>query len=117
MKPVLTITGWLATLGTSAYARCFVDNDIGLSVLPHLIDLDLKEFGLSLGHRRKMLTAIAELAGGAAAPQPAAAPEQTPRNDAERFQLTRMFADFVGPTRGRSGDITDITVTVHSIAP
>ena len=49
------IADWLETLGLSEYAQCFAENDIDTSVLRHLTDQDLKELGVSLGHRRKML--------------------------------------------------------------
>ena len=52
-----TITEWLASLGLSEYAKRFTENDIDVSVLRHLTDQDLKELGVSLGHRRKMLAA------------------------------------------------------------
>ena len=94
-----TITEWLASLGLSEYAQRFAENDIDVTVLRHLTDQDLKEIGVSLGHRRKILASIAELAG--AAPnrsQPAAPPEPKPRDDAERRQLTVMFSDLVGST-------------------
>ena len=52
-------------LGMSEYAERFAENDIDISVLRDLTDQDLKELGVSLGHRRKMLRAIAELAGAA----------------------------------------------------
>jgi hypothetical protein len=52
----------------SEYAECFAENDVDLSVLPHLTDHDLKELGVSLGHRRKMLAAIAERTGAVEAP-------------------------------------------------
>ena len=75
------------------------ENDVDVSVLRHLTDQDLKELGVSLGHRRKMLAAIAELAGVApVTPQPAAPPEPKARDDAERRQLTVMFTDLVGST-------------------
>ena len=50
-----TITEWLASLGLSEYAQRFGENDIDVSVLRHLTDQDLKEIGVSLGHRRKIL--------------------------------------------------------------
>jgi hypothetical protein len=59
------IADWLEKLGLSEYTQRFVENDIDVSVLPHLTDQDLKELGVSLGHRRKMLSAIAEPAGRA----------------------------------------------------
>ena len=57
------IADWLKTLGMSEYAVRFTENDIDTSVLRDLTDQDLKELGVSLGHRRKMLRAIAELSG------------------------------------------------------
>ena len=64
------IADWLEKLGMSEYAQRFTENDIDTSVLPHLTDQDLKELGISLGHRRKMLAAIDELAGAAGNPNP-----------------------------------------------
>ena len=57
------VADWLGKLGLGQYAQRFAENDIDLSVLPHLTDADLEKIGVSLGHRRKMLVAIAELAG------------------------------------------------------
>jgi hypothetical protein len=94
---VATITEWLASLGLSEYAQRFAENDIDVTVLRHLTDQDLKEIGVSLGHRRKILTSIAEVAGAAPTrSQPAVPPEPKPRDDAERRQLTVMFTDLVG---------------------
>ena len=74
------IADWLEKLGMSEYAQRFTENDIDTSVLPHLSDQDLKELGISLGHRRKMLAAIGELAGAApATPKPVAAMETKPK--------------------------------------
>jgi len=56
------ITDWLEALGMSEYAARFAESDIDTSVLRDLTDQDLKDLGVSLGHRRKMLRAIAELA-------------------------------------------------------
>jgi class 3 adenylate cyclase/predicted ATPase len=95
---VATITEWLASLGLSEYAQRFAENDIDVTVLRHLTDQDLKEIGVSLGHRRKILASIAELAGAPTRSQPAAPPEPKPRDDAERRQLTVMFTDLVGST-------------------
>ena len=57
------ISDWLKKLGMSEYAERFAENDIDTAVLRHLSDQDLKELGVSLGHRRKMLAAIAEHTG------------------------------------------------------
>src|SRR6516225_4989072 len=53
------IADWLHKLGLSEYAQRFVENDIDVSVLPHLTEQDLKDLGVSLGHRRKILAAVA----------------------------------------------------------
>jgi SAM domain (Sterile alpha motif) len=45
------VAEWLENLGMSEYAECFAENDVVFSVLPHLTDHDLKELGVSLGHR------------------------------------------------------------------
>ena len=70
------IADWLEKLGMSEYAQRFAENGIDVSVLRHLTDQDLKDIGVLLGHRRKMLAAIGELSGAApATPEPAAGVE------------------------------------------
>jgi class 3 adenylate cyclase len=92
------IADWLKKLGMSEYSWRFAESDIDTSVLRHLTDQDLKELGVSLGHRRKMLAAIAELASAVpASPQPALT-EPKPQDTAERRQVTVMFLDLVGST-------------------
>ena len=66
------IADWLEKLGLSEYAQRFAENDIDFTILGELTDQDLKDIGVLLGHRRKMLAAISELAG--------AAPVSRPRN-------------------------------------
>jgi class 3 adenylate cyclase len=97
---VATITEWLASLGMSEYAQRFADNRIDdVSILRDLSDQDLKDIGVPLGHRRKMLRAIAEMVGAAPTQMRSApGPEPKPRDDAERRQLTVMFCDLVGST-------------------
>jgi hypothetical protein len=96
---VATITEWLASLGMSEYAQRFGQNDIDVSVLHHLTDQDLRELGVSLGHRRKMLAAIAELPHAAPVTrQPVTAIPPWSPPDAERRQITVMFSDLVGST-------------------
>jgi class 3 adenylate cyclase/predicted ATPase len=80
------------------YAERFAENDIDINVLPDLTDQHLKDLGVSLGHRLKMLRAIRELARAApATPQSPAVTEPVARG-AERRQLTVMFCDLVGST-------------------
>jgi class 3 adenylate cyclase len=94
-----TIAEWLASVGMSEHARRFAENDIDTDVLPELTDRDLEQLGISLGHRRKILRAIRELGGTAAAAlQTTAVPEQKPQDSAERRQVTVMFCDLVGST-------------------
>jgi class 3 adenylate cyclase/predicted ATPase len=87
---------WLKKLGLSEYAERFAENGIDFSVLCDLTDQDLKELGVLLGHRRKLLRAIGELAIAAPpAPQPVS---NEPQDVAERRQVTVMFSDLVGST-------------------
>jgi hypothetical protein len=55
------IAAWLQGLGLSRYAETFRDSDIDADVLPDLAETDLEKLGVSLGHRKKLLRAIAEL--------------------------------------------------------
>jgi class 3 adenylate cyclase/predicted ATPase len=92
------ISDWLEKLGMAEYAQRFAESDIDTSVLRDLTDQDLKELGVSLGNRRRMLRAIAELEGAAAASPPSASTELKAQETAERRQVTVMFADLVGST-------------------
>ena len=92
------IAEWLVKIGLERYAPAFADNDIDVSVLPHLTDADLEKIGVSLGHRRKMLVAIAELSNSAQAPQQSTLTRSKPEDAAERRQVTVMFSDLVGST-------------------
>ena len=93
-----SIVHWLHALGFEQYAQRFAENEIDVSVLPHLTDQDLKDIGIPLGHRRKILAAISESAAQAAfEPSAASMPSKT-SNAAERRQLTIMFVDLVGST-------------------
>src|ERR1700731_82242 len=91
------IAEWLASIGLGEYAQRFGENAIDLSVVRDLTEQDLKDLGVLLGHRRKMLRAIAELKGDV--PQTSQAGNKpAPRDGAERRQLTVMFCDLVGST-------------------
>ena len=77
------IADWLEKLGMSEYAQRFVENDVDTTVLRHLTDQDLKDLGVSLGHRRKMLAAIAELPGAIQSiPEPVSSVEPKPQDAA-----------------------------------
>jgi class 3 adenylate cyclase len=90
------IEEWLQTLGLPQYGPAFVEADIDPSVLPDLTEADLERLGVTLGHRKRLLRAIAALAEAAptAPPIPAAAAGR----EAERRQVTVMFCDLVGST-------------------
>ena len=93
------VADWLQKLGLGQYAQTFAENDIDVSVLPHLTDQDLKDLGISLGHRRKIFAAINE---GFASVQPLAeadrAEEHVIQETAERRYVTVLFSDLVGST-------------------
>ena len=94
----MDIDGWLRRNGLEQYAQTFRDNAIDADVLRDLTDDHLRELGLPLGARLKLLRAVATLG---TSEQPPASPEITPtapRTDAERRQLTIMFCDLVGST-------------------
>jgi class 3 adenylate cyclase len=95
---VQEIADWLEKLGMSEYAQRFAENRIDLSVLPDLTDQHLKDLGIALGDRLKMLRAIRELVGAVQAPPQPALTEPKPRDTAERRQVTVMFSDLVGST-------------------
>jgi class 3 adenylate cyclase len=83
----------------SEYTDCFVENGIDVGILPDVTDQDLKDLGVLLGHFRKMLRAIRELASSAPlTPQPPAVTEARADDAAERRQLTVVFCDLVGST-------------------
>ena len=99
------IADWLAKLGMSEYAQCFAENRIDFSVLPDLTDQDLKDLGVVLGDRRKMLRAIAalndsDIKKNTPTPAESAAPPAALQlqDSAERRQVTVMFSDLVGST-------------------
>jgi class 3 adenylate cyclase len=81
------------------YTQRFAYNDIDIAVLPDLTDQHLKDLGVSLGHRLKMLRAIRELVGNTpVTAQLPLVPESKPQDAAERRQITVMFCDLVGST-------------------
>jgi class 3 adenylate cyclase/predicted ATPase len=94
---------WLSSLGLSEYAQAFAENDIDLEILPDLSEQDLERLGISMGHRKKLLRAIAARFAESDSLAPASAtaersePSQ-PRAEAERRQLTVLFCDLVGST-------------------
>jgi class 3 adenylate cyclase len=98
------ILAWLRELGLERYEQAFQENEIAADILPKLTADDLKDIGVTIvGHRRKLLEAIAALAEPALARQaepraPGEAPPTARPSAAERRQLTVMFVDLVGST-------------------
>ena len=91
---------WLERHGLHKYKEVFADNDVGFDVLPHLTEEHLKELGVSLGDRLRLLKALDTLDTGDAQAPPAPQSEISPASsgEAERRQLTVMFCDLVGST-------------------
>ena len=102
----MDIVIWLRSLGLGKYEAVFRENDIDETVLPGLTHENLKELGVtSLGHRVKLLDAIAALRNEASGKAPSidavstlSAPSATLEDRAERRQVTVMFSDLVGST-------------------
>jgi class 3 adenylate cyclase len=89
---MINLKQWLTDLGLADHATTFSANGIGGDVVCDLTDADLKELGLNLGDRKRLLKAIAALDTTTPTPVPAS------KSEAERRQLTVMFVDLVGST-------------------
>src|ERR1700722_14866041 len=100
----MDVGGWLRNLGLGKYEAAFHENAIDEQVLCHLPTEDLNEIGVAtVGDRRKLLAAIAELATPSAWAElrsPPRAPQRpkTSEVSAERRPITVMFCDLVGST-------------------
>ena len=93
----MQIADWLGKLDLSQYAQLFAENEIDVSVLPHLTDQDLKDMGVPLGHRRKIFAAI-NSGTIHPLPEPTIGIKPKTKEEAERRQVTVMFSDLVGST-------------------
>ena len=98
----MDIGGWLRSLGLERYEAAFRENEIDDTVLPTVTAEDLKDLGVDIvGHRRKLLNAIAQLRADAnvkTPPADASTLPKPPQDTAERRQVTVMFSDLVGST-------------------
>jgi class 3 adenylate cyclase len=94
----MDIAAWLRGLGLEQYAQTFLDNAIDAAVLSALTENHLEKLGLPLGHRLKVLQAIAALRDTAPLPSEPLPATRTPSSGAERRQITVMFCDLVGST-------------------
>src|SRR6516164_11797467 len=100
----MDVVAWLRSLGLEQYEAVFRENGVDETVLPKLTAEDVKDLGITaVGHRRKLLEAIAELRSAKTEPTPSEpsspAPAAPPKDTAaERRQVTVMFSDLVGST-------------------
>ena len=99
----MDVAAWLRSLGLERYEAAFRDNEIDGTVLPSLTAEDLKDLGVGIvGHRRKLLDAIAALGADVSGkpPPPDVVPvtDRNAKDAAERRQVTVMFSDLVGST-------------------
>jgi class 3 adenylate cyclase len=114
----MDVGDWLRGLGLGQYEAAFRESEIEADVLAELTDQHLKDLGVSLGNRLRILRAIRDLSVAAPAPDEVAArPAQEPLDSAERRQLTVMFCDLVGSTalsaRLDPEDMRAIIATYH----
>ena len=96
---------WLNALDLGQYEALFREHEIDADVLPDLVEADLEKLGVPLGHRKRLMRAIAALTAGGTPPsaaKPASAqPSPSPPTsgaEAERRPITVMFCDLVGST-------------------
>src|SRR5215475_2423169 len=99
----MDIVVWLRSLGLGKYEAAFRENEIDETVLPNLTNETLKELGVTaVGHRLKLLDAVARLRAEEKPPTPQSdaplAPDKAIQDTAERRQVTVMFSDLVGST-------------------
>jgi SAM domain (Sterile alpha motif) len=95
----MDVGDWLRSLGLGQYESLFRQNDIDAEVLNELTEGDLEKFGVSFGHRKRLLKAIANLGAAEAPAKPTIPPPTASSRDvAERRPITVMFCDLVGST-------------------
>jgi class 3 adenylate cyclase/tetratricopeptide (TPR) repeat protein len=125
----IEITSWLRGLGLEQFATAFLENNIDADILPKLTANDLIGLGVtSIGHRRKLLEAIATLRDSSrVSSTPLPLTERAPRerdaasgaNSAERRQLTIMFCDLVDSTALASRidpeDLREVLGAYHAV--
>jgi class 3 adenylate cyclase len=95
----MDVGSWLRSLGLGQYEAAFRDNAVDAEVLVELSDGDLAQLGVLLGHRKRLLKAIASLGAAEPAAKPTSpAPQPSSAESAERRPITVMFCDLVGST-------------------
>ena len=95
----MDVGDWLRSLGLGQHEALFRENEIDAEVLPELTEADLEKIGVPLGHRKRLLKAIANLGAVEAPAKPTISPPTaSSREVAERRPITVMFCDLVGST-------------------
>src|SRR5262249_7487205 len=115
LGPMGDIAAWLEQIGLAKYSETFRANAIDFDVLPELEENELKELGLPLGDRKRLLRAIAEL-DKTTANRPSRSALATPSGrSAERRQLTVLFVDLVDSTPlSQTLDPEDLRDVMHA---
>jgi class 3 adenylate cyclase/predicted ATPase len=94
----MNVAQWLNAIDLGQYETVFREHEIDAGVLRDLVEADLEKIGVPLGHRKRLLRAIAALGTGeTVAKSPSPAPASSPAT-AERRPITVMFCDLVGST-------------------
>jgi class 3 adenylate cyclase/tetratricopeptide (TPR) repeat protein len=94
----MDVGAWLRGIGLGQYETTFRESEIDAEVLPDLTEGDLSQLGMPLGHRKRLLKAIAALGAPETAAKPPGSPHASPSATAERRPITVMFCDLVGST-------------------
>ena len=101
----MNVAQWLNAIDLGQYEALFREHEIDANVLPDLVEADLEKIGVPLGHRKRLMRAIAALSAGGTPPSAAkptsAQPSPSPPTsgaEAERRPITVMFCDLAGST-------------------
>ena len=102
---------WLEAIGLGQHARAVAENDVGFDAIRQLSDADLRQLGLSLGHRRILQGALQHLQR----PEGEHVAASLPGTSGERRQITVMFCDLVGSTElSAQLDPEDLRSLIHA---
>ena len=104
-RTTMNVAQWLNAIDLGQYEALFGEHEIDAGVLPDLVEADLEKIGVPLGHRKRLMRAIAALSAGETPPSAAKPASVKPSPsaptsgaEAERRHLTVLFFDLVGST-------------------